>query len=251
MDSNENCEASQSKVGFIVTRHVNNSVTNRYWIECYLSIRKYYKDNLIVFIDDHSDYKYVDSGDTKLENVRVIRSEYPKRGELLPYVYYVREKFFDTAVIIHDSFFINSFIDFSVVETFRIFWDFKKCFDPAIIHYIYEFFEIYKNSDSLKCFYKGRDRIGIFGAMMVIKHDALLQVNAQYNFDLLIDKMYTRDRRCAFERVLATLVYSTFPDHKQDKIYFGDIHEYCVWGIEYSQLESYRHLPVIKIWTSR
>ena len=42
----------------------------------------------------------------------IIQNDFPKRGELMPYYYYLHNKLFDTAVIIHDSVFINKYIDF-------------------------------------------------------------------------------------------------------------------------------------------
>lgn len=251
---NKDFEAHQENpktesIGFIVTRHIVNRLTNQYWIQCYLSIRRYYIENLIVFIDDNSDYAYVNSGDVKMRNVRVINSEYPKRGELLSFIYFIREKYFETAVIIHDSVFINSFINFDV-ETFRIFWDFKKINDAHILDQLYEILGVFEEHAALESFYENQEKIGIFGAMIVIKHDVLMRVHQKYNFDLLLDKVVTRDHRSAFERVLAILLYSTFPDEKPKKI-FCDIHDYCKWGIKYLNYNSYRHLPVIKIWTGR
>ena len=48
-----------SSIGFIILRHVNNKLTNKYWIHCYNSIRKYYPENSILIIDDNSNYQHV------------------------------------------------------------------------------------------------------------------------------------------------------------------------------------------------
>ena len=99
-----------SEVGFIILRHVRDELTNKYWIKCIECIRKYYPYHKILIIDDNSNYDFI----SKIEyaNTFVIRGEYPGRGELLPYYYYLTNKLFDTAVIIHDSVFINNYIDF-------------------------------------------------------------------------------------------------------------------------------------------
>jgi hypothetical protein len=102
-----------SKIGFIMLRHVNNELTNNYWNHCYECIRKYYPENLILIIDDNSNYDYIREKHN-LYKTTIINSEYPRRGELLPYYYYLHNKLFDTAVIIHDSVFINQYIDMSV-----------------------------------------------------------------------------------------------------------------------------------------
>ena len=101
--------------GFIVLRHVNSEITNKYWNQCVKLIRIYYPNNKIIIIDDNSDYKYIKS-DFDYRNISIIKSEYPKRGELLPYIYYLRNKWFENAVILHDSTFINSYIPFEDIR---------------------------------------------------------------------------------------------------------------------------------------
>ena len=84
-------------LGFIVLRHVNNNKTNKYWIHSYNCIRKFYPENIILIIDDNSNYNYVTT--KNLYNTIIIRSEYPGRGEVLPYYYYIKYRLFDIAVI--------------------------------------------------------------------------------------------------------------------------------------------------------
>ena len=95
-------------VGFIITRHVNNKSVNKVWISCVQQIRKSYPTNKIVIIDDNSNYEFikVPSNDF-LNNCIVIDSEYKKCGELLPYIYYAKNKWFEKAIYIHDSCMIN------------------------------------------------------------------------------------------------------------------------------------------------
>jgi hypothetical protein len=45
-------------------------------------------------------------------NVIVLESQHKGRGELLPYYYFLKNKFFENAVIIHDSVFIHKRIQF-------------------------------------------------------------------------------------------------------------------------------------------
>ena len=98
-------EESPEKIGFIILRHVSNNITNEYWKECYSCIKRFYPKNRILIIDDNSDYAYVT--DDPLDNTMIIRSEYTKRGEYLPYYYYLKTNFCETAVILHDSVFIK------------------------------------------------------------------------------------------------------------------------------------------------
>ena len=92
--------------GFIVTRHVNSVKTNMYWNQCVKLLRTLYPMKKIIVIDDNSNYSYV-KAEFDYENVTIIQSEYPGRGELLPYYYFLKNKFFENAVIIHDSVFFH------------------------------------------------------------------------------------------------------------------------------------------------
>ena len=112
-----------NSVGFIILRHVNSYLTNKYWKHCYNCIRKHFPDNKIIIIDDNSNLTYL-SNDFIMKNTRVINSEYSNRGELLPYIYYLQNREFETAVIIHDSVFINKKIDTSI-DKYKFLWNFK------------------------------------------------------------------------------------------------------------------------------
>ena len=74
---------------FIIVRHVNSEKTNKYWIEAYSLIRKYY-NNKIVIIDDNSDYNFINYNSEYIDiiNCEFIKSEYNCRGEILGYYYY-------------------------------------------------------------------------------------------------------------------------------------------------------------------
>ena len=232
-------------LGFIILRHVNSELTNKYWIHCYKCVRKYYPENNILIIDDNSDVNFLQN--QPLYRTTIINSEYHKRGELLPYYYYLKNKLFDNAVIIHDSVFINKYIDFSV-DKYKFIWEFKhiwndvkdetnliKVFDDA------ELLEFYKNTNLWK---------GCFGAMTVISHDFLTHINKKYDISKLLDFIKTRQNRCSFERVFACLLQKEHPK----QILLGDIHDYCTWQIKFdseNNLDKYNHLPLIKVWTGR
>ena len=97
--------------GFIILRHVNNEISSHYWSVCYDRIRRFYPETPIVIIDDNSTYEFIDSKkEAALYKCLILRSIFPKRGELLPYYYYIHNKWFDSALIIHDSVFINIYI---------------------------------------------------------------------------------------------------------------------------------------------
>ncbi len=231
-----------SEVGFIILRNVRDELTNKYWIKCIECIRKYYPYHKILIIDDNSNYDFI----SKIEdaNTFVIRGEYPGRGELLPYYYYLTNKLFDTAVIIHDSVFINKYIDFRV-DKYKILWSFEHECDQIedetlMIDAI--------NDKELKMFYENKWLWkGCFGCMSVITHDYLTHLNNKYDISKLLDYVKKRYNRCSFERVIASILQK----EQVNQTLFGDIHSYCPWGIPFDQVQSYGHLPVIKCWTGR
>jgi hypothetical protein len=233
---------SQDQIGFIILRHVNDKKTDIYWKTSYDHIRKFYPENEIVIIDDNSDKNILT--EKKMYKTKIINSEYPGRGELLPYYYYLKYNFFETAVIIHDSVFINKYIDFKV-DTYKFLWDFKHQWDHTDeeIKFIEKF-----NSPELLSFYKNKDEwVGCFGCMCSIKHEYLKRINEKHNLNVLLDVIKTRYNRESFERVIACMLQM----YETHTTLLGDIHEYMKWGVTYNEIENYKDLPIIKIWTGR
>jgi len=231
-------------VGFIILRHVNNEITDKYWKLCYKCIRNFYPENNILIIDDNSDSKFLTN--EELYKTTIINSEFPKRGELLPYYYYLKNKMFDTAVILHDSVFINAKIDFTV-DKYKMIWDFSHDWDQIANET--QMIKLFDDS-SLIDFHQNKHLWkGCFGAMTIINHDFLKQVNEKYDISKLLDVVLTRYNRCSFERVIACLLQK---EHTQQSL-LGDIHDYCDWGINFSEtiMEDYKHLSIIKVWSSR
>ena len=237
-------------IGFIMLRHVNSKRTNLYWIECYNSIRKFYPENKIVIIDDNSNYDFITSEkDIKLENCEIVKSEFHKRGELLPYYYYSKNKWFDTGAIIHDSVFIRKKVDFSKVDKYKMLWTFASncCQQPVDEKKIIS--KLNNNEELLK-FHNNRNLwIGCFGCMSVITHDYLKIIDDKHNLSNMLDVITTRYNRCSFERVVACLLQF---NHKQEKkSVFGNIFRYCRWGITYEQKDNHKNLPFVKVWSGR
>ena len=230
-------------IGFIILRHVNTLETDQYWKHCYKCIRKFYPENYILIIDDNSNQEFI-SNDETLYNTKIINSEYPKRGELLPYIYFISNKLFDTAVIIHDSVFINKYLDFTI-EKYKIIWNFEHCFDN-----VEDETRIINMFDpTLLEFYNNKTQwTGCFGGMTIINHDFLLEINKKYNLEKLLDLISNRGDRCAFERIIACILQK---EHKCE-ILLGNIHTYLNWAVpNYSDINNLTHLPMIKIFCGR
>jgi hypothetical protein len=236
------CINIMTQLGFIILRHVNNETTNKYWSYCYDSIRTYYPENKILIIDDNSDYQFITS--KKLYKTLIINSEYPKRGELLPYYYYLQNKLFDTAVIIHDSVFINKQLDTNIYK-YKILWGFQHHCDQ--IDDETRMIDMFNDLD-LKKFYENKQLwTGCFGCMSIITHEYLTFINNKYDFSKLLDCILNRYNRSSFERVLACFLQK---EGKEETL-LGDIHQYCPWGITFDKKDQYRHLPLTKVWTGR
>ena len=224
-------------------RHVNSELTNKYWNYSYNCIRKNYPEYLILIIDDNSEYNYVVEFQPLYKTI-IINSEYKRRGEVLPYYYYLHNKLFDIAVIIHDSVFINLFIEFNVSK-YKLIWEFEHDWDQlederGMINIFNdkELLDFYDNKNLWK---------GCYGGMSVITHDFLLSVNKKYDISKLLNLINSRFNRCSFERVIACLLQITA---KKD-ILLGSIHDYCVWGIPFNDKDYYTYLPITKVWSGR
>jgi len=254
--------------GFIILRHVNSKDTDKYWKFSYKSIRKYYPTNNILIIDDNSNYDYIDTNyENTLINTKIIKSGYPGRGELLPYLYYITNKHCDIACIIHDSVFINKKFTEENIKTSIKLWDFRHNWDqPKDENRLLSSLD--NNSELITLHNNKNTWRGCFGGMSIINYDLLTMINDNHNLFHLTEVIKNRYNRMSFERVIAVILeyYETkcindtlinsVTNHDKKKLLtnntiFGDIHNYCPWGIKFNKIHLFTHLPVIKVWTGR
>ena len=230
-------------IGFIILRHVNDELTNNYWLRCYSSIRCFYPESPVLIIDDNSNYQFITN--EQLYKTQVINSQFPGRGELLPYYYYLNNKFANTAVILHDSVFINKYIDFTV-NNYKLLWEFEHGYWDQIDDER-KMINTFNDKELLE-FYETRPLWrGCFGGMSIITHNYLSFINNKYPISNLLDLVTSRYNRCSFERVIACLLQKNCPK----ETLLGNIHDYCRWGIKFSECDNYKHLPLLKVWTGR
>jgi hypothetical protein len=236
--------------GFIVLRHVNSEETSKYWKVCCSRIRKYYPEVQILLIDDNSNYDFIEKDEEeKLYKTKIIHSEYVGRGELLPYIYYLKHKLFDVACFIHDSVFINSYINFNV-EDYKILWHFDHYYDQEEDEK--KMLSLFNNEELLK-YHKSKNWYGCFGGMCIIKYNYLESINKKYNFLKLVDYVKNRYNRMSFERVVACILR-----YNNDKpSIYGDIGEYCMIVNKIidknicNKGKVFDNVPLIKIWSGR
>jgi hypothetical protein len=255
--------------GFIITRHVNSDITNQYWNHCIQCIRRFYTNKIIV-IDDNSKQEFL-KREKEYENVEYITSEFPGRGELLPYYYFYKRHFFEKAVIIHDSVFIQKKIMFDKI-TYPVipFWHFEKCRNENIDNSI-RIIQPLKNTTDIHSSLLFRDEImetmrgnvkwfGCFGVQSVIDYSFLCQLQKKYDLFQMLHTVRCRKDRCCLERIMGYLFCIEYPALLKKPSLWGPIFTYMKWGYSFEEYKSNRYhshrysiskLPMVKVWTGR
>jgi hypothetical protein len=250
--------------GFIITRHVNSEKTNKYWNKCVSLINYLYPNVKIVIIDDNSDKQYI-KNDEEYNNVTIIESEYPKRGELLPFIYYLKHKWFENAIIIHDSLFIHKRISFEKMTVDVIpLWHHK--YDKENLS------NIIRISSHLKSKQKLVSKLNIvdmpislinnnfnlcFGCQCYIKLSFLEKLQEKYDITKLVNTIHNRPDRCSLERIIGLLFHEECPELRRYQSMFGNIKShYKSFNYSYDDyMNDYNKKKIkhefVKIWTGR
>ena len=174
-----------------------NKSINKAWVECYNSIRKFYK-NKIMIIDDNSNKEFL--SDINLENTIIIESSFKGRGEILPYYYFLKYKFCNKLFVMHDSMILRKKIDFSKFKDFKNFtrvFSFPNACYKIDIKYFKDFCECVKRGDNiLKYHNENKNRlIGCFGVCYFIDYDFLEFIERKYSISDLTKIVDNRDKR--------------------------------------------------------
>ena len=215
-------------VGFIILRCVIDAKTNEYWQKCYRCIRRFYPNNKIIIVDDHSNSEYVT--DLEMTNCLVHKSELTKGcGEFLPYHYYYHNPFCERLVVFHDSMFIQEFIDFSNIENYNCFTRLLHFGNAAYnidIDYFKEFCNYINHGDTIFQYHRDHVKtlLGCFGNCYIIDHTFLKQIQSKYNILNLCNYVDHREKRktlerfqsCLFEYEQQNLKFQTLTSHLGD-----------------------------------
>lgn len=251
--------------GFIIIRHVNSEKTNKYWNQSVKCLRKLYPLKKIVVIDDNSNPTYLKS-DFDYKNLEIIQSEFKGRGELLPYYYYLKNKFFENAIILHDSVFFHKRYAFeNIVDKIKVMplWYFHA--DTENLMNTFRITNKLKNSayiqDKLSLNFNliGMNHnkwYGCFGVQSFINHDFLTDLEKKYRISRLVEEVKCRADRCCLERIFGCLFFIENNNILKKKSLLGNIHLYHKWGYNYDQYEKAFYSgkvprPIIKVWTGR
>jgi hypothetical protein len=191
---------------FVILRHLRNTRDNDLWISSYNSIRKYYT-NKIIIIDDNSAVNTVDG---KLINADIIKSEFPGAGEILPYYYFLKFKWADRMIFLHDSMFINRpFRNNELDGEIKFHWHFDNG-DINDFRKITSYLSLVNNGKDIQAFATDPDVKwrGCFGATTICDLTTIQYLDTEYKiFTNLVLSIRTRKDREAFERVFGIIIY--------------------------------------------
>lgn len=254
---------SSSPFGFYIIRHMNNEQTMEYWWTAYTYIRKYHTNHIIV-IDDNSRPEFVMNPKNKYRESKTTNCtfesypEYPGRGELLPYYAFHKNHPFETAVIVHDSTFINRKIEIPT-NTVRFLWHFDTHqFDNPQNEMT--IIQTLKNSSIVQQSYDNKENWnGCFGVQSIISWNFLHMLQEKYNLFHALDVVKTRDMRMAAERIFAVLCYIEEPRLRETPSYYG-----CIFKMKHHYSYTFKQFqedskkatfdseyPVVKVWSGR
>lgn len=235
-------------LGFIVLRHVNSEKTNLYWIEAIKSIRKFYS-NPILIIDDNSNKEFLKS-DIVFKNVTTVNSEFIRRGEILPYYYFHKLKPFDRAIILHDSVFIQKYIDFDNMSDVHFLWHFYHYWDSPEQE-LAKIKQLKNYEQLLNTFLDKSKWLGCFGGMSCIRYDFLNKLVEKYDMFKLLDVIHNRGDRINFERIFGVLCYNeTIQTSINGYIFERGIIEYS-FDDYLSNTNNITDNKMVKVWTGR
>ena len=249
--------------GFIITRHVNSEKTNFYWNHSIKLLRTFYPYVKIVIIDDNSNKNYLKS-EFEYKNIEIIQSEFTGRGELLPYYYFIKNKFFDNAIILHDSVFFHKRINFEKLNGIDVLplWEFES--DRENLENTLTKIKVLKNTYVLLNKISEKFTInlthdkwyGYFGVQTYINHNFLLKIEAKYNITNLISNILCRADRCCLERIFGCICSIEKSKRLKTTSLFGNIYKHQKWNYTfedylYNLKKGTIKKPIVKIWSGR
>ena len=243
---------------FVILRNIQHTRDNDLWITSYNRIRQFYK-NKIIIIDDNSTINTVDG---KLVNTEVIYSEWNGAGEILPYYYFLKYKWADRMIFLHDSMFLNRHFTAEEVDANAIFhWHFNST-DLNDMKKITTLLSLLQNNQELLTYSnKVNAWKGCFGAAMMIDIDVVRYLEEMYGlFSKMAMTVRTRKDRQIFERILGLVLFHEELLDSNHCSNFGDILKYPhAFESENQNVDAAAHVlavsgynsAIIKVWRGR
>lgn len=198
-------------IGFVIIRHVNSEKTNTYWQKSYDCIRKFYNEEIVI-IDDNSNQSFIT--EKELVNCKVVSYkdiiDKPARGELLPYLYFIKNPFCNRMIVLHDSMYMNRHYNFYNIDGYNNFTRLFHFHNPAYkidIKHFPQMSKFVNNGDKILNYHQRNINSlnGTFGICYVIDYTYIIYINDKYNLFKLAEFVDTRNKRQCMERFLSTL----------------------------------------------
>jgi hypothetical protein len=247
---------------FVILRHVNSSLTNKYWIENCKQLRLLYGNHVqIVIIDDNSRQDEIiitteEEEDILLRNIIIVESEFKGAGELLPYFYFLKYKWSERMVFLHDSVFLQDFYNFDSCEEYQSLWDAPHNWDNATKRLVLEFINKCKNNSTLKKRQLLPEKWMVcFGVMTNIRLDFLETIEKEFNFTNVLPIVVNRTCRMGCERFIPIVLSCN--SERIPKSIFGSIFDDYKWGFTFEEYiiakknKTLHSNRIIKVWSGR
>jgi len=238
--------------GFYILRHVSNEETNELWQHCYQCIRKFHQEKIII-IDDNSKKEYLSPLPVDVE---LIESDFPGRGEILPYYYFHRDRPFDIAIMLHDSMFLTTKLNIQDFQGLRFLWKFEDHRFDVPPFYQRLILLLQKSQPLLQLSTQPDKWVGCFSVMSICHWNAIDFLHKTFNLFHLLKAVVIREDRMGLERCFSLCCHvAGFVEPKNAAI-FGDISNFPrKWG--YYSWKNYKEenypkiFPIVKVWVGR
>jgi hypothetical protein len=214
--------------GFLIPCHVVSQDSFQTFCECISGLQRLYPEiPKILFYNkqtsfDISQLEFIQKDPT----IRLITTRYCE-GEMNVYKHYYEEKYFDMAILLHDSFVLKKqFQNLDAIEDINYIWNFTnhrvhwhiveqpkteynkqhniKNLDDLILHLVTKSFD--HSSDFYKYFmdiYHKKDKwVGCYGSLSIIRHDFLKQVQEKTQIFNVIPNIKDKWDRVSMESIL-------------------------------------------------
>ena len=256
-------EFFEKNYSIFILRHINNDITNKYWLYNYNCIREHYKNIKIIIIDNNSSNIFLEK-DKDYPNIEFIYHNESKDGEYLLYYHYFLTKYTKYALLIHDSVFIHKQIHNLICEDdFIPLWSFKsdmifKNYENLVIKLLNKL----NYSDELIQINKKKNLWdGTFGCMSIISIKYLNNIFNKYKLENLLNNINNRPNRMCFERIISIIYYHN--NNKNVKFLINNIHKWLknlnltnkAWGSltwnNYHNNNKLKNLNIVKVWSGR
>ena len=224
----------KTDLGFIMLRNVISKDSNKYWIECYKSIRRFYPEHKIVIVDVSCEKQH--TSENNLTNTIIVNSTYNSSYNTVPYLYYLENNHFSQAVIIKDTMIFTKYINFDNEN--RFLWEFEHNWDDNNLEV-----EIIKQLDNfqplLDLYFNKSDWKGCFQSMSIISHNFLQKIHSRYNLYKISSLITDEHLNSCFERIFAVLFILENGGYK--KSICGNFHWTTIFSTTYDNYLINKH----------